>query len=54
MSYEIEHEEGLATGTEIRNVATIQFDDDLEIDTNQVNPLEPSEGAVRIWNPWSP
>jgi hypothetical protein len=35
----------LPSGTAIRNVATIQFDFSLDIDTNQVDPLDPSKGT---------
>jgi len=36
---------GLASGAAIRNVATIQFDFGLDIDTNQVDPLDKSKGT---------
>ncbi|HNQ24642.1 MAG TPA: RHS repeat-associated core domain-containing protein [Phycisphaerae bacterium] len=44
-SYLVQHESGLPSGTEIRNVATIQFDFGLTIATNQVDPLDPSQGT---------
>lgn len=45
VSYAVHPRPGLASGTEIRNIATIQFDFSLEIDTNQVDPLDPGEGT---------
>jgi len=36
---------GLPTGTEIRNIALIQFDGQLLIPTNQIDPLDPSQGT---------
>ncbi|HKJ89489.1 MAG TPA: hypothetical protein VJ960_00025, partial [Oceanipulchritudo sp.] len=45
VSYAVHPRPGLPSGTEIRNIATIQFDFSLEIDTNQVDPLDPTEGT---------
>ncbi len=45
VSYVIRAEPDLPTGTEIRNIATIQFDFGLKIDTNQVDPLDPDKGT---------
>lgn len=45
VSYLIQAVPGLPTGTEIRNVATIQFDFGEVIDTNQVDPHDPSQGT---------
>jgi RHS repeat-associated protein len=45
VSYLIRARPGLPSGTEIRNVATIQFDFSLEIDTNQVDPLDKTQGT---------
>ncbi len=36
---------GLSTGTQLRNVALISFDRQTVIATNQVNPLDPSQGT---------
>jgi len=36
---------GLGSGTAIRNVATIQFDGSLKIDTNQANPTNPASAT---------
>jgi RHS repeat-associated protein len=44
VSYTIEADPGLPTGTEIRNVALIQFDFGEIIGTNQVDPHDPSQG----------
>ncbi|MGC9348407.1 MAG: RHS repeat-associated core domain-containing protein, partial [Anaerolineae bacterium] len=45
VSYIIRPKLGLASGTEIRNIATLQFDFSLQIDTNQVDPLDKSKGT---------
>ncbi|MEX0321331.1 MAG: right-handed parallel beta-helix repeat-containing protein [Puniceicoccaceae bacterium] len=45
ISYAVRPREDLLSGTEIRNIATIQFDFSIDIDTNQVNPLDKSEGT---------
>ncbi|MEZ5278482.1 MAG: hypothetical protein R3F07_19020 [Opitutaceae bacterium] len=45
LTYSVRPRPNLADGTEIRNVATIQFDFSLEIDTNQVDPLDASKGT---------
>jgi hypothetical protein len=45
IGYVIRAKSGLPSGTEIRNVATIQFDFGLKIATNQRNPLDPSQGT---------
>lgn len=45
VSYLIRPKPDLTSGAEIRNVATIQFDFGLEIATNQVDPLDPSQGT---------
>ncbi len=44
VSYTVRPKSGLATGTEIRNVALISFDSQLEISTDQIDPLDPSQG----------
>ncbi|MCA9047934.1 MAG: RHS repeat-associated core domain-containing protein, partial [Planctomycetaceae bacterium] len=44
-SFIIRHQSGLATGTEIRNVADIVFDFSETIATNQVDPHDPSQGT---------
>lgn len=44
-SYIIDHVAGLTTGTEIRNIALIQFDRQQSIATNQVDPLDPTQGT---------
>ena len=44
-SYVIRPKAGLATGTEIRNVALVQFDWGEIIATNQVAPHDPSQGT---------
>ncbi len=43
--YLIRPKDGLPTGTEIRNIATIQFDFGLIIDTNQIDPMDRSKGT---------
>ncbi|HDR15138.1 MAG TPA: hypothetical protein ENN79_06605 [Desulfobacteraceae bacterium] len=45
ISYMIQTKADLPAGTEIRNIATVQFDFGLEIDTNQVDPQDPSQGT---------
>jgi RHS repeat-associated protein len=45
VSYLIRPKPNLASGTTIRNIATIQFDFSLEIDTNQVDPLDKTQGT---------
>jgi len=45
VSYLIRPEPDLPSGTAIRNIATIQFDFSLEIDTNQVDPLDKTQGT---------
>ena len=45
LAYAVMPKPDLTSGTEIRNVATIQFDFSLEIETNQVDPLDPSKGT---------
>ena len=45
VSYVIEHDPGLPTGTEIRNIAVIQFDFGEIIATNQVDPHDPGQGT---------
>jgi RHS repeat-associated protein len=47
-SYTVRPVTELATGTEIRNVATIQFDFGELIDTNQVDPHDPAKGTNRL------
>jgi RHS repeat-associated protein len=44
-TYIIEQEPDLPTGTEIRNIAVIQFDFGEIIATNQVDPHDPSQGT---------
>ncbi|MBN1390961.1 MAG: hypothetical protein JXA22_10010 [Candidatus Thermoplasmatota archaeon] len=44
-SYIVHSREGIADGTEIRNIATIQFDHGLRIDTNQIDPLDKMKGT---------
>jgi RHS repeat-associated protein len=44
-SYTVRVDAGLASGTAIRNVATIQFDFGEIIDTNQVDPHDPTQGT---------
>jgi len=44
-SYMVKPKNGLTTGTEIRNVASIQFDFSVTIDTNQVDPHDPGQGT---------
>lgn len=43
--YTIQPKAGLPTGTQIRNVAVISFDDQETIATNQVDPQDPSKGT---------
>ncbi len=43
--YNIDPRSDLPSGTEIRNVATIQFNLGMEIDTNQIDPLDRSKGT---------
>lgn len=45
VTYVIRPRAGLPTGTAIRNVATVQFDFGETIDTNQVDPHDPSQGT---------
>ena len=45
VSYRVRPTPGLPSGTEIRNVAIIQFDLDLEIATNQIDPQDPAQGT---------
>ncbi len=45
VSYAIHADENLPSGTEIRNVATIQFGFAETIDTNQVDPHDPGQGT---------
>ncbi len=45
VTYLIRPKTDLPTGTAIRNVATIQFDFGERIDTNQVDPHDPSKGT---------
>ncbi len=45
ISYIIQPKAGLRTGTEIRNVAHISFDNQPAIGTNQVDPHDPSQGT---------
>ncbi len=45
IGYAVKPVSGIATGTAIRNVATIQFDFSLAIDTNQVDPLDKTKGT---------
>jgi hypothetical protein len=44
VSYLIDQRSGLATGTEIRNIALIVFDGQPAIATNQIDPHDPSKG----------
>jgi len=44
-SYIIKPKKGLPNGTEIRNVAIIQFDFQATIATNQIDPHDPSQGT---------
>jgi len=44
-NYVIEQAPGLATATEIRNIAVIQFDFGEIIATNQIDPHDPSQGT---------
>jgi hypothetical protein len=45
VSYMIKARPDLPSGTEIRNIADIQFDFGLTIATNQVNPTDPTQGT---------
>ena len=45
LSYAVMPLDDLPSGTAIRNIATIQFDFSFDIDTNQVDPLDPSKGT---------
>lgn len=45
ISYVIQQSNGLATGTEIRNIALITFDQFETIATNQIDPHDPSVGT---------
>jgi hypothetical protein len=45
VAYHVKPREHLTSGAAIRNIATIQFDFGLEIDTNQVDPLDKSKGT---------
>ena len=45
ISYSVTPDTGLATGTVIRNVAVISFDDQTTISTDQVNDEDPSQGV---------
>ena len=47
VSYVIDPKEGLATGTEIRNIALISFDAQPQIATNQINPHDPQRAQTR-------
>ena len=44
-TYDIDPEPDLPSGTEIRNIATIQFNLGMEIDTNQIDPLDKTKGT---------
>ncbi|HEY7118261.1 MAG TPA: RHS repeat-associated core domain-containing protein, partial [Tepidisphaeraceae bacterium] len=44
-SYTVRLKAGLPTGTQVRNVALISFDDQAVIATNQVNDLDPAAGT---------
>ena len=44
VSYTVRPKAALPTGTEIRNVALISFDQQLAIATDQVDPLDPTQG----------
>ncbi|MCC6511062.1 MAG: hypothetical protein IT423_18315 [Pirellulaceae bacterium] len=44
-TYDVQAMPGLATGTSIRNVATITFDEGERIDTNQIDPHDPTKGT---------
>jgi RHS repeat-associated protein len=44
-SYIIGPKKGLATGTQIRNVAIVTFDDNLSIATDQIDENDPSKGV---------
>ncbi len=45
VSYVVRAQPGLTSGTEIRNIADIQFDFGETIATNQVDPHDPSQGT---------
>ena len=45
LGYTVRPKAGLATGTEIRNVALISFDQQPTISTDQVDPHDPSKGV---------
>jgi RHS repeat-associated protein len=45
VTYLIRPQPDLPGGTEIRNIATIQFDFSLEIDTNQIDPMDKTKGT---------
>lgn len=45
LTYAVLPQDDLPTDTEIRNVATIQFDFSFDIDTNQIDPLDASKGT---------
>ncbi len=45
VSYTVRPKPGLATGTQVRNVADIQFDQGTVIATNQRDPHDPSKGS---------
>jgi YD repeat-containing protein len=45
ITYAVRPRGDLPSGTPIRNVATIQFDFSLDIDTNQIDPMDPSKGT---------
>jgi RHS repeat-associated protein len=45
VSFAVAPKPGLPSNTAVRNVATIQFDGSLLIDTNQVDPMDPSQGT---------
>ncbi|RLA20714.1 MAG: hypothetical protein DRQ56_02495, partial [Gammaproteobacteria bacterium] len=45
INYAVRPVDGVSDGTEIRNIATIQFDFSLDIDTIQVDPLDSSKGT---------
>ena len=45
ISYTVRPKAGLPTGTEVRNVALIQFDTAAPIATNQVDPHDPAQGT---------
>ncbi|HRZ36278.1 MAG TPA: RHS repeat-associated core domain-containing protein [Candidatus Paceibacterota bacterium] len=45
VAYVARPQNGLPSGAAIRNVATIQFDFGLDIDTNQIDPLDKTKGT---------